>query len=168
MATDARGHTVPTGNDFAQRSSLTDLSLSIGDIKTCSSASAANLHLAALADAGVTPSAASPIWVYRSDLKELHAYASSTPTVVAQSPVQQLSGDIPFAAIANGSGSTYGVTFAQPFASAPAVMVSTTQGRWTPYRTNITATGVTIGVNNWSGATGAAGTVSWLAIGTPA
>ena len=73
MATDARGHTVPTGSDFAQRKSLTDLSLSIGDIKTCASEAAANLYVAdvtaALSAAGLPPiSAENPVYVSRSDL----------------------------------------------------------------------------------------------------
>ena len=73
MATDARGHTVPIGNDFAQRKSLTNLSLSIGDTKTCQSEAAANLRVSeitsALSAAGLPPiSADNPVYVSRADL----------------------------------------------------------------------------------------------------
>ena len=77
MATDARGHTVPSGNDFAQRKSLTDLSLSIPSIETCSSPSAANLYLSLLADAGIIPTAADPAFVYRTDLEALTIHDGS-------------------------------------------------------------------------------------------
>ena len=71
MATDARGHTVPTGSDFAQRKSLTDLSLSIPSIKSVASEAAATLYLATLSDAGITPSVANPVWAWRSDTQAL-------------------------------------------------------------------------------------------------
>ena len=71
MATDARGHTVPAGSDFAQRKSLTDLSLSIPSIKSVASEAAATLHLVALSDAGITPSVANPVWAWRSDTQAL-------------------------------------------------------------------------------------------------
>lgn len=83
MATDARGHTVPTGSDFAQRKSLTDLSLSIPSIKSVASEAAATLYLATLSDAGITPSVANPVWVWRSDLMRLLINDGSAWRVVA-------------------------------------------------------------------------------------
>lgn len=83
MATDARGHTVPTGSDFAQRKSLTDLSLSIPSIKSVASEAAATLYLATLSDAGITPSVANPVWVWRSDLTRLLINDGSAWRVVA-------------------------------------------------------------------------------------
>lgn len=78
MATDARGHTVPSGNDFAQRSSLTDLSLSISDIPARASAAAMGLLISDLAGAGITPSASKPIYCYRTDLAVLLATADGS------------------------------------------------------------------------------------------
>lgn len=69
MATDARGHKIPSGADFASRKSLTDLSLSIPSIKTCTSEAMENLHLSDLAAAGITPSAALPVYTRRTDLQ---------------------------------------------------------------------------------------------------
>lgn len=73
MATDARGHTVPTGSDFAARKSLTDLSLSISDIPARASAAAMGLLISDLAGAGVAPSASRPVYCYRSDVGTLYA-----------------------------------------------------------------------------------------------
>lgn len=90
MATDARGHTVPTGSDFSQRKSLTDLSLSIGDIKTCASEAAANLYIsdltAALSAAGLPPiSAANPAYVARADTGgELWMHDGTRWTLIAK------------------------------------------------------------------------------------
>lgn len=60
---DARGHRVPSGTDLASRQSLLDLSLSIGDIKTVSSQSAAQTYVNGLKSAGVTASADNCIYV---------------------------------------------------------------------------------------------------------
>lgn len=79
MATDARGHTVPTGRDFAARKSLTDLSLSIPSMRSCTSQSAVDLYLSALADAGITPSVDHPVYVYRSDLQDSFVYSGGAP-----------------------------------------------------------------------------------------
>lgn len=64
MATDARGHTIPTGSDFAARKSLTDLSLSIPSIYSAASQSAADLYRASLP---TPPTVAAPCYVWRSD-----------------------------------------------------------------------------------------------------
>lgn len=61
--TDARGHTVPTATDLASRQALLDLSLSIGDIRTCSSMSQATSYVSSLAAAGVRASADRPVYV---------------------------------------------------------------------------------------------------------
>ena len=61
--TDARGHTVPAAADIASRQALLDLSLSIGDIKTCSSLRQASAFVSSLAAAGVTVSAENPVYV---------------------------------------------------------------------------------------------------------
>ncbi|WP_172193443.1 hypothetical protein [Actinomyces faecalis] len=61
--TDARGHTVPAATDLASRQALLDLSLSIGDIKTCSSLSQASAFVSSLAAAGVRASADKPVYV---------------------------------------------------------------------------------------------------------
>ena len=87
MATDARGHTVPTGSDFAQRKSLTDLSLSIGDIETCSSEAAADLYVStitsALSAAGLPPiSAGNGLYVWRRDLRVLTRFDGAAWTDV--------------------------------------------------------------------------------------
>lgn len=78
MATDARGHTVPTGSDFAARKSLTDLSLSISDIPARASSAAMGLLISDLAGAGITPSASEPIYCYRTDLAALLATADGS------------------------------------------------------------------------------------------
>lgn len=60
---DARGHIVPAAADIASRQALLDLSLSIGDIKTCSSLNQASAFVSSLAAAGVTVSAENPVYV---------------------------------------------------------------------------------------------------------
>lgn len=66
--TDARGHTVPEGTDPAARQSLLDLSLSIPSVATAASETAANQHVQALIQAGVTVDEEHPVHVWRSDL----------------------------------------------------------------------------------------------------
>lgn len=66
--TDARGHTVPEGTDPAARQSLLDLSLSIPSVAAAASETAANRHVQALIQAGVTVDGDHPVHVYRSDL----------------------------------------------------------------------------------------------------
>lgn len=68
---DARGHIVPAGSDPATRQSILDLSLSIPSVRTCSSQAEAVKHVDALKNAGVTATAAAPIFVFRSDLATL-------------------------------------------------------------------------------------------------
>lgn len=61
--TDIRGHKVPLATDLASRQSLLDLSLSIGDIKTVTSQTAAQTYVNSLKSAGVSISADSPVYV---------------------------------------------------------------------------------------------------------
>lgn len=74
MATDARGHTIPTGSDFAARKSLTDLSLSIPSIYAAASQSAADLYRTTLP---TPPTVARPCYVWRSDWGVLTIYDGS-------------------------------------------------------------------------------------------
>ena len=105
MATDARGHTVPTGSDFAQRKSITDLSLSVPSIKSCASLSAATLHLTDLANKSIKPSVAAPVYVYRSDLNALMVHDGATWTRI--SPRKSLAGSaLDGAQLAAGVGGT--------------------------------------------------------------
>ena len=105
MATDARGHTVPTGSDFAQRKSLTDLSLSIPSIKSVASKAAATLYLATLSDAGITPSVANPVWAWRSDTQALMRHDGAAWTRI--SPRKSLAGSaLNGGQIAAGKGGT--------------------------------------------------------------
>ncbi len=74
MATDARGHTVPTGSDFAARKSITDLSLSIPSIYSAASQSAADLYRTSLP---TPPTVAAPCYVWRSDLSGIQVHDGS-------------------------------------------------------------------------------------------
>ncbi|CED90630.1 hypothetical protein [Actinomyces succiniciruminis] len=87
---DARGHTVPAGTDQASRQSLLDLSLSIPSIPAASSATAATQHVTALADAGVTISAASPVLVWRTDLQQMVSWDGSSWTNVTPGAYQAI------------------------------------------------------------------------------
>lgn len=81
--TDARGHTVPLGSDAPRRQTLLDLSLSIPSVRTCTSLAAANQHVAALRNAGVTASDSSVILVWRTDLAVITAWNGKTWSQVA-------------------------------------------------------------------------------------
>lgn len=70
------------------------------------------------------------------------------------------------AAIVAGTGTTQAVTFATPFESTPTVTCIANSGRITCAVTAVSATGFTIGVNNWSPADGTAPTIYWIAVGT--
>lgn len=101
MTTDVRGHTVPAANDHPSRAALIALALSVKDPIVVASASARATKVADLAAAGVTASAANPIFFWRQDAGaglELEATTdgvtfrtlSSVATMVATDPGTQM------------------------------------------------------------------------------
>lgn len=89
---DARGHTVPEGSDPAARQSILDLSLSIPSVRTCSSQAEAVQHVDALKNAGITATAASPIFVFRSDLATLYWWDGQRWSSTRQVQLQAMAG----------------------------------------------------------------------------
>jgi hypothetical protein len=71
---DQRGHRVPSPTDPAQRQDLLALSLSIPSYKACTSETAAAQYVSALAAAGLTASAAQPVYVWRTDLNAVRVW----------------------------------------------------------------------------------------------
>lgn len=67
MAADARGHTVPTGEQPPRRQDLLDLSLSVRDVVYVPNATARAQLVADLAAAGRGPSTSNPVYVHRGD-----------------------------------------------------------------------------------------------------
>ena len=100
---DARGHTVPAGTDQASRQSLLDLSLSIPSIPARPSYTAATQYVTALADAGVTISAAAPVLVWRTDLQQMVSFNGTGWNIVTPGTVSSTT----FAGISSYSSSQY-------------------------------------------------------------
>lgn len=78
MATDARGHTVPASTDRPRRQNLLDLSTSINAITTVANTTARAALVTAMTTAGLTPSTALPLLVYRTDAARLEMTIDGT------------------------------------------------------------------------------------------
>lgn len=81
MATDVRGHTVPSNTGHPQRADVTALALSVRDPIVVASTTARAQKIVDLAAVGVVPSSTNPVWFYRTDAgsgKELERTVDGT------------------------------------------------------------------------------------------
>lgn len=67
MATDVRAHTVPAATDHPSRAALLALSLSTRDPIPVANTTARAALIVSLASAGITPTTANPVFVFRAD-----------------------------------------------------------------------------------------------------
>jgi hypothetical protein len=171
MATDARGHTIPSGSDYATRKSITDLALTVKDIQTCASESAATLLLTDLTDAlsaaSLPPiSAENPLTVVRTDLGIIQQHDGTAWRNLTQGLYIDSGNNVFSVSASNG---TFNLNFNVAFASPP-VVVTTDGGQGSAaeyYRAGSAPT--TTGIQLVARKNGAAVTggcrVMWAAIG---
>lgn len=176
MATDARGHTTPAGDDAPKRSDVLDLSLSIRDpipVANTTARAAKIVELAALTPA-ITPSSSNPILFFRADagdgLELEYTTDGSTFHTVPATPMvpsRTARGSVALT-VSSAVGTSQSVTFpAGRFTATPKVFVSKQSAdlsKYIPYVTTISSTGCTIGIYAGDGvAASGSVTVAWSA-----
>lgn len=150
MATDIRGHTVPTGTGHPARADVLNLGLSVRDPIPVANATARAALITNLASAGITPSTSNPVYTFRADAaaglqlevttdgttwRTITASSSPAPTMVVRNSAGTVlpAGTAPVIQsfvvqdTSDGSGMIT-VTFPQAFTVAPIVTATTASG----------------------------------------
>lgn len=176
MATDARGHTVPAGDDEPKRSDLTGLSLSVNDAIPVANATERATKLAELAGLAdpIVPAAGAPLFFFRADAGEgleleytIDGTTFNTVPASPSTPKRMAAGKTTITPSGTDTQTSRAIAFPSGrFTSAPVVVVTpeTTVPHSSNVRasvSNVTAAGCTI----WLGRDTATATdVHWIAV----